>query len=207
MNGSFQENCWLLMDRERRKAVLVDPGEDADLLLEELRRERLTLTAIWLTHAHIDHVLGVPGVREATGVPIWLHPADRPLYDAVPQQAAMFFGAIVPPLPPPTDTLRDGQILTFGGTAFTVCHVPGHSPGHVAFVTEGVVWGGDVLFAGSVGRVDLPGGDGAALMQSIERSFLTLPDDTVVCPGHGPETTIGHERRTNPFLTGAVRLV
>jgi glyoxylase-like metal-dependent hydrolase (beta-lactamase superfamily II) len=207
LNGAFQENCWLLADRERGEAVLVDPGEEADRFLAELARDQLTLTAIWLTHAHIDHALGVGPVVEATGAPIYLHPDDRPLYDAMPQQALAWLGVRLAPLPEPTHALAHGDELVFAGSTFTVRHVPGHAPGHVAFVTEGWVLGGDVLFAGSVGRVDLPGGDGPALMRSIERHFLTLPDDTVVCPGHGPETTIGRERATNPFLTGAARIV
>lgn len=206
VNGTFQENCWLLVDRDRSEAVLVDPGEEADRFLADLARERLTLTAVWLTHGHLDHVMGVGRIVEATGASVYLHPADRPLYDAMPQQAALFLGIRLDPLPPPTHALAHGDVLTFGGAGFLVRHVPGHSPGHVAFVTDGWVLGGDVLFAGSVGRVDLPGGDGAALMRSIAQYFLTLPDQTVVCPGHGPETTIGRERRTNPFLTGVVRI-
>lgn len=207
LNGAFQENCWLLADRERGEAVLVDPGEDADRFLAELERERLTLTAIWLTHAHLDHVMGVGPVVEATGAPVHLHPDDQPLYDAVPKQAAAWLGVRLAPLPPVTDTLTDGQTLTFGGATFTVRHVPGHSPGHVAFLTEGWVLGGDVLFQGSVGRVDMPGGNGPQLIDSIERVLLPLPDDTVVCPGHGPETTIGRERTANPFLNGALQLI
>lgn len=206
-NGAFAENCYIVADRERGEAVLVDPGEDADLFLGRLEDEHLALTGIWLTHAHLDHVLGVPRVVERTGAPIWLHPADRPLYDRVPMQAAAWLGATVPPLPPPDHELAPGDTVRVGGYAFDVLHLPGHSPGHVAFVAPGLVLSGDVLFAGSVGRTDLPGGDAGQLLASIRDRLMSLPDATVVYPGHGPDTTIGREREANPFVTGLYRLV
>jgi glyoxylase-like metal-dependent hydrolase (beta-lactamase superfamily II) len=206
-NGVFAENCYIVADRQAEVAALVDPGEAADLFLARLRSERLRLGAIWLTHAHLDHVLGVGVIKARTGAPVWLHPADRLLYDHAPQQAQVLLGAHVEPLPPPDHAIVPGTSLQVGSCAFDVRHVPGHSPGSIALVGEGVALVGDVLFAGSVGRVDLPGGDGAALIASIRDQLLTLPDDTVVYPGHGPETTIGLERATNPFLTGEVRLV
>jgi len=138
-------------------------------------------------------------------VPIYLHPADRPLYDSLTQQGS-WFGLTVDPLPPPDRDLEAGQRLDVGGIEFTVRHTPGHSPGSVSFVRQGTIFGGDVLFNGSIGRTDLPGGDAATLLKSIHRDFLSLPDSTVVRSGHGPETTIGVERLTNPFLTGAYRL-
>src|SRR5690606_21780325 len=147
------------------------------------------VTAIWITHAHIDHVLGVAEVRERTRAPVWLHPLDRPLYDNVAEQGR-WFGLEVPPLPAPDRGWADGDTVTVGGLTFEVRHVPGHSPGHVALVGHGHCFSGDVLFQGSVGRVDLPGGDGPRLMDSIRRRLLTLPGDVVVHPGHGPETTI-----------------
>jgi glyoxylase-like metal-dependent hydrolase (beta-lactamase superfamily II) len=205
-NGLFAENCYIVADREAREAVLVDPGEEAELFLARLRSEALTLTAIWLTHAHLDHVAGVGAVKERLDVPIWLHPADRSLYDRAPDQARMFLGTDMPPLPPPERSIVPGDPMRVGRCEFDVRFVPGHSPGSVAFVTEGLALAGDVLFAGSVGRVDLPGGDGAALLRSIRTQLLTLPDETVVYPGHGPETTIGRERSMNPFLTGAIAL-
>jgi glyoxylase-like metal-dependent hydrolase (beta-lactamase superfamily II) len=194
-------------DRAAGEAVLVDPGEEAGLFLARLRTERLRLTAVWLTHAHLDHVLGVAAVKEQSGVPVWLHPLDRPLYDHVPAQARALMGTDPAPPPAPDRELVPGDPVTVGGHAFDVRHVPGHSPGSVAFVGHGVAIVGDALFAGSVGRTDLPGGDGATLIESIRRELLSLPDETVVYCGHGPETTIGRERATNPFLTGAVRLV
>jgi len=206
-NGMFAENCYLVADRETGEAVLVDPGEEAGLFLARLRTEGLTLSAIWLTHAHLDHVAGVGLVKERQDVPVWLHPGDRALYDRAPDQARMFLGTIMPPLPPPDRTIVPGDPMRVGACAFDVRFVPGHSPGSVAFIGEGVALVGDVLFAGSVGRVDLPGGDGAALVRSIRGQLLTLPDETIVYPGHGPETTIGRERATNPFITGAITLV
>ncbi len=206
-NGAFVENCYLVIDRARGEAVIVDPGDDAALFLDRLRAEGVTLTGIWLTHAHLDHVLGVARVAEATGAEIWLHPADRPLYDRIPDQAAVWMQQRVAAPPPPQHALAHGDVVTVGTHRFGVRHVPGHSPGSVAFVGEGMAFVGDALFAGSVGRVDLPGGDGAALLESITDQLLTLSDETVVYSGHGPATTIGQERGSNPFLTGQFRLV
>ena len=203
-NGVFAENCHILADRDAGEAVLVDPGEDADLFLQRVASERVTLKAIWLTHAHVDHIMGVARVVEASGVAVYLHPADRPWYDALPQQSAAF-GLQASKPPPPDHALADGMRLSLGGLEFEVRHVPGHTPGHVAFVGHGVAVVGDALFAGSIGRTDLPGGDTDTLLASIRDKLLTLPDETVVYAGHGPSTTIGRERRTNPFLTGALR--
>ncbi len=204
-NGQFVENCYLVVDEQARECAVVDPGEEAGLILHKLAATGATPVAIWLTHAHIDHVLGVPRVARETGAPVWLHPADRPLYDAVPEQAA-WFGLEAPALPPPDRTFAHGDTVRVGELAFQVRHTPGHSPGSVSLVGPGVVLGGDVLFAGSIGRTDLPGGDFDTLIASIERELLSLPEATIVYTGHGPETTVGRERRSNPFLTGAARL-
>lgn len=203
-NGQFSENCYLLADRSGGRAVMIDPGEEPRLFLAELDTRRLTLEAIWLTHGHIDHIMGVRAVKEATGAPVLLHPADRGLYDALPRQAEWMGLALEAP-PPPNGDLAEGQELALGPHRFTVRHTPGHSPGSVSFVGAGVILGGDVLFNGSIGRTDLPGGDFATLLQSIQSVFLVLPDSTTVLSGHGPETTIGVERMTNPFLTGVYR--
>lgn len=204
-NGQFGENCWLLADARTGEAVMIDPGEEPQMFLAELNTRGWSLGGIWITHGHIDHILGVAAVKRATGAPIYLHPADRPLYDSLTQQGS-WFGLKVDPLPPPDRDLEAGQRLDVGGIEFTVRHTPGHSPGSVSFVRQGTIFGGDVLFNGSIGRTDLPGGDAATLLKSIHRDFLSLPDSTVVRSGHGPETTIGVERLTNPFLTGAYRL-
>ena len=199
-NGTFAQNCYLVHPRGSSDAAIVDPGEESDRILAEASRRGLRLTAIWLTHAHIDHVMGIAAIKAATGAPIALHPADRPLYDNAPTQGR-WFGLQIAPLPVPEVELRHGDVLTLGDVTLEVRHVPGHSPGHVVFVAPGVVIGGDVLFAGSIGRTDLPGGDHEALLDGIRRELLTLPDATVVYPGHGPATTIGEERASNPFLT------
>jgi glyoxylase-like metal-dependent hydrolase (beta-lactamase superfamily II) len=204
-NGQFAENCYLIADPRTREAIIVDPGEEPAMFLAELDTRAWTLRAIWLTHAHVDHIVGVGAVKQATGVPIHLHPLDRRLYDALPQFGA-WVGMRLDPPPPPDVELGAGQQVRVGGLAFEVRHTPGHSPGSVSFVGHGKVFGGDVLFNGTVGRTDLPGSDAATLMTTIHTQFLSLPDSTVVHNGHGPDTTIGIERLTNPFLIGASRV-
>jgi hydroxyacylglutathione hydrolase len=205
-NGMFAENCYLVIDEQAGECAIVDPGEEAGLILHKVQQSGTKPIAIWLTHAHVDHVLGVPRIVQETGAPVSLHPADRPLYDAVPEQAAWFGLAPGAPLPAPDHELSHGMRLRVGTIDVDVRHAPGHSPGSVCFVAAGVVLSGDVLFAGSIGRTDLPGGDFETLIASIERELLPLSDDTIVYSGHGPETSIGRERRTNPFLTGIHRL-
>jgi glyoxylase-like metal-dependent hydrolase (beta-lactamase superfamily II) len=206
-NGQFVQNCYLVADPALGRAVMVDPGEEAGRFLSELRRRKWSLDAIWLTHAHIDHILGVAAIRETfPAVPIHLHPDDQPLYRGLPEQGRwMGFAGLEAP-PPADHDLAPGQVLHVGEFQFEVRHVPGHSPGHVAFVGHGVILGGDVLFNGSIGRTDLPGGDYSTLMRSLQAEFLSRPDSTIVLSGHGPETTIGTERISNPYLTGAYRL-
>ena len=199
-NGQFGENCYLVADTARREAVLIDPGEEPGMFLAELDTRAWALTGIWLTHAHVDHVMGVAQVRRRVSAPIHLHPADRLLYDSLPRQGE-WFGLQLEAPPAPDVELQHGAEVSAGRFGFEVRHTPGHSPGSVSFVGHGMVFGGDVLFAGSIGRTDLPGGDMQTLLASIQRHFLTLPDSTIVRSGHGPETTIGVERLTNPFLT------
>lgn len=195
--GPLQENCYLLSDAGQ--AVLIDPGDEAERLLGALGG--LELTAVWLTHAHFDHVGAVADVLDRFPVPVYLHPADLPLLRNAALSAAYFGLTLrqpeVEPLP-----LAHAQVLNVGGLGATCLYTPGHAPGHVAFYVPaaGFVLAGDALFQGSVGRTDLPGGDPAQLIRSIEQELLSLPDETVVYPGHGPATTIGAERRTNPFL-------
>jgi glyoxylase-like metal-dependent hydrolase (beta-lactamase superfamily II) len=205
-NGAFAENCYILADPATGDAVIIDPGEAADLFLRRVASERLARRAVWLTHAHLDHILGVARVVNETRVPVYLHPADRALYDAAPEQGS-WLGLPAETLPAPDRALADGDGLTVGALRFAVRAIPGHSPGSVAFVGHGVAFVGDALFAGSIGRTDLPGGNGPVLLRGIRDVLLTLPDETVVFSGHGPATTIGEERASNPFLTGAVRLV
>jgi glyoxylase-like metal-dependent hydrolase (beta-lactamase superfamily II) len=204
-NGRFVENCYLVADEARGECAVIDPGEDAALIGRTLTGLQMRPVAIWLTHAHIDHVLGVPELKQMTGAPVYLHPADRPLYDRVAEQAAAF-GMRAGPLPPPDRAFAHGDVVRVGDIKFAVRHTPGHSPGSVSLVESDVVFVGDVLFQGSIGRSDLPGGDSETLRQSIQRELLSLHDDTIVYSGHGPQTTVGRERAANPFLTGAFRL-
>ena len=204
-NGRFVENCYLVIDEAGAECAIIDPGEEAGLIAHKVAAADVKPVAIWLTHAHIDHVLGVPRLKADSGAPVYLHPGDRMLYDHVPEQATAF-GMRAAPLPAPDRALAHGDLLRVGTLQFRVRHAPGHSPGSVVFEGQGVAFAGDVLFQGSVGRTDLPGGDFETLIRSIERELLTLPDSTIVYCGHGPETTVGRERGANPFLSGAHRL-
>lgn len=199
--GPFAENAYILADEGTRECVVIDPGDEAPRLLDILRRERLEVRWILATHAHLDHVGAVQAVKEATGAPFLMHEADRPLLDHLSEQAALF-GLRAPPVPSVDGALTEGMVLSFGRPAVSlrVLETPGHSPGSVTFVLEGLVVSGDVLFAGSIGRTDLPGGDFDTLLQTLRQKVLTLDDAVVVLPGHGPPTTVGEERRSNPFL-------
>jgi hydroxyacylglutathione hydrolase len=200
--GPFAENGYVAVCPATRQAVVVDPGASAPRMVAALAEEDADLVAILLTHAHLDHVEGVPRILESADVPVYLHPADRPLWDAAPQQA-LAFGLTAPRLPDPDHALAHGEPFRFGEVELAVRHAPGHAPGHVIFWHEasGAALVGDVIFEGSIGRTDLPGGDFRQLITSIREQVLTLPDDTRLLTGHGYETSVGWERRNNPFLT------
>ena len=200
--GPFGQNGYLAVCEEAGEAVVVDPGGGAPAMVDHLKRSGITPARVLLTHAHLDHIDGIGDVRAAfPGPPIHLHPADRPLYEAAPRQCAAFG---LPPFdpPPPDRELAAGQRILFGSCAFEVRHAPGHSPGHVILYAphDGLALVGDVIFAGSIGRTDLPGGDFRTLIESIRREVLTLPLHTRLLSGHGPETTVEWEGRHNPFL-------
>jgi glyoxylase-like metal-dependent hydrolase (beta-lactamase superfamily II) len=202
--GPFEENTYLVVDEPTNRAVLVDPGAEPDRLIEMVSQSRASLQAIWLTHAHIDHIGGIAGVKRVWDVPVLLHPADRPLYDRGEMQASLYGIPFDQPAAP-DGPLGEGDVLELGTLRFNVMHVPGHAPGHVVFVSGERMLGADLLFAGSVGRTDLPLADPAKMDESLER-ICTLPDATLVYPGHGPATSIGVERVSNPFLNGLARV-
>lgn len=197
--GPLQANCYLVADDATRRGLIIDPGDEAERILARLRRLDLTPEAIVATHGHFDHIGAVRAVREATGVPFLALREEREMLGAAPVRAQIF-GFFVDPPPPADRWLHDGESVTAGGLTFRVAHAPGHSPGHLILVGEGAAFVGDVIFAGSVGRTDLPGGDGAQLFASIARHVLPLPDESVLYPGHGPITSVGRERATNPFV-------
>lgn len=199
VTGPFQENAYIVQGPDGR-GFLVDPGDEPDRILGAVERERAVPEAILLTHAHLDHVGALDAVRSALGIPALLHPQARPTFDTVEQQARLFGLALPRPAPPDGDLLPGP--LEVGGVSLDVRFTPGHADGHVSLVIAGAVLSGDALFGGSVGRTDLPGGSLEVLLASIRRELLTLPPGTVVLPGHGPETTVGEEIRTNPFLGG-----
>lgn len=201
--GPFVENSYLVVDEEAGHGVFVDPGDEAEVLIEMGEQSGVEIDAIWLTHAHIDHIGGVAGVRRRWPVPVFMHPADRIVFERAQDVARMYGMPFEKPDPPEIDLL-EGMQVGVGSLRFQVMHMPGHAPGLVVFVGEGIMLGGDLLFAGSVGRTDLPYCDHSAMVRSLER-LSTLDPSLVVWPGHGPDTTIGRELETNPFLTGVGR--
>jgi hydroxyacylglutathione hydrolase len=205
----FFKNGFVVADDESPAAILIDPGDEVDDLLAAVVIDSLEVRAILLTHAHIDHVTGVGLAKARLGVPVWLHRDDLPLYEGA-VEFGQAFGLDVDP-PPPVDAFYDPATpFRFGTLQVDILPTPGHCPGGVclaigpAATKARELFVGDTLFAGSIGRTDLPGGDLRVLLQSIRTVLFAYPDDTVVHPGHGPDTTIGAERRTNPFLLGTV---
>ncbi len=199
--GTFQENCYILGDEASGSGVLVDPGDEAVRIALAVEKTGLEIEKILLTHAHIDHVGAVTALVEEYGCPVLAHRESEPMLEQLPTQALMMglrFGKV----PKLDGYIEDEEEIEVGDLRLRALYTPGHAPGHLAFYlqSEGVLLSGDVLFAGSVGRTDLPGGDAGLLMRSIRERLLVLPDETVVYPGHGPQTTIGNERAYNPFL-------
>ncbi|MDI6695444.1 MAG: MBL fold metallo-hydrolase [Anaerolineales bacterium] len=200
--GPVETNTYLAADGQSGEAVVIDPAADGKLIANRVAERHWRIAAIWLTHAHFDHLAGAVGVAQAVqpSPPIALHPADLPLWEM--QGGAPYFGMHIDPGPRPTISLQHGQKLTVGAYQFEVRHAPGHTPGHVIFycAAERLAFCGDVIFWGSIGRTDLPGGSYQTLLHSIRTQILTLPDETRLLSGHGEETTVGLERRQNPFL-------
>jgi hydroxyacylglutathione hydrolase len=199
--GPFAVNAWLAACSETREAVLIDPGAEVPRVLAMCRPEGFTVKRILLTHGHVDHASGAAEAREATGAPVSIHPGDLPWLEVLPRQAAMFGLDEARPLTPDA-TLSDGETVAVGKQSATVIHTPGHCQGSVSFHFEeaGLVFTGDTLFQGSVGRTDLPGGDFDQLAESIVKRLFPLGDEVRFLPGHGPGGTIGEERLQNPFV-------
>jgi len=210
--GSFAANCYIVAPAAGEECVIIDPGQDAEEGIEEIVREhRLKPVAVIATHGHIDHVWSVAPVCGARDVPAYIHPADRDLLTDPAKGLSLgvgqqLFGGLRLSEPDDVRELADGMVLELAGLRFTVDHAPGHTPGSVTFRTPEsgdqpqVMFSGDLLFAGSIGRTDLPGGSYEEILKSLARVCLPLPDETIVLPGHGQQTTIGRERATNPFL-------
>ena len=215
--GSFAANCYLVAPAPGEECVIIDPGQDAEPGIEELLdRYRLKPIAVLLTHGHIDHMWSVAPVCGAKDIPAYIHPDDRDLLTDPAKGISLlakqqFLGGMTFSEPDDVRQLADGEVILMAGLVFTIGHTPGHTPGSVTFGTPAqgpddapALFSGDLLFAGSIGRTDLAGGDDAQMLRSLAKT-LTLPDATIVLPGHGPQTTIGTERASNPFLTGLSR--
>jgi len=197
--GPIQANCYILGCERTREAAVIDPGDDADKILMILAKDELRCAYIINTHGHFDHSGANKRLKEVTKAPLILHEADAAM---VINQAASgrMWGMKVENSPPPDRYVEDGDLITFGDISLKVLHTPGHSEGGISLVTDKMVFVGDTLFAGSIGRTDFPGGDSDGLLRSVREKIFPLGDDVVIYPGHGPETTVGRERRTNPFF-------
>jgi glyoxylase-like metal-dependent hydrolase (beta-lactamase superfamily II) len=201
--GAFGENCYVVGDEASGIGAIIDPGDEATRIALAVEGKGLEIERILVTHAHIDHVGAVAQLAEEYACPVFMHADAEAMLKTVPQQAVMMglrFGKV----PAVDGHIADDDVVEIGPLRLRALYTPGHAPGHLAFFVEGegVVFAGDALFAGSIGRTDLPGGNTDVLLRSIEEKLMTLPGETRVLPGHGPETTVGHEWATNPFLAG-----
>lgn len=197
--GPIQANCYILGCEETQEAVVIDPGGEADRILMTLARSNLKLRYIINTHGHFDHVGANKRLKDVTGAPILIHRLDAPMLDQLSANAASW-GLSAEDSPAPDRMLEEGDTITFGTITLKVLHTPGHTQGGISLFTDGCVFVGDTLFAGSVGRTDFPGGNAATLKQNIQAKLFSLADDVIVYPGHMEPTTVGKERRTNPFV-------
>jgi len=197
--GPIQSNCYVVGCERTREAAVIDPGGDADRILITLAKDKLRCLYIINTHGHFDHSADNKRLKEVTGAQLLIHPADAPMILNQSRGGGMW-GLHVDNSPPPDRYLEEGDIIAIGDLSLKVLHTPGHSPGGISLVTDKIVFVGDTLFAGSIGRTDFPGGDQEGLIRHVRNKIFTLGDDVVVYPGHGPKTTVGRERKTNPFF-------
>ncbi len=202
--GRLQTNCYIV--QSQAEAMIIDPGDEPERILRFIKDINATPTRIIATHTHFDHVLGVDRVRKATRIPFMIHRDDLLMLESMQSRVRQFMGCEVPPPPRVDGYLKDGESLRLGDETIRVLHTPGHSPGSISLCGDGYVFTGDVLFNQSIGRTDLPGGDLKTLVHSIRDQLFKLDDETIVYPGHGPETTIGDEKLANPFVGRAARL-
>jgi len=202
----LQCNCSIFGDEQTREAIVIDPGADVSKIVEILERHALKVKAIVITHAHFDHIGGAEKLRALTGAPVWMNGSDEMIAKSLPLQCALF-GVPQAKNPGIDFKAKEGDVLTVGNAAFQVLHTPGHTPGSVGLYvpSEGMLVAGDTLFFESIGRTDLPGGSGKKIIQSIHEKIFTLPEETIVLPGHGRNTTVAHEKRFNPFVGALAR--
>ena len=198
--GDFGSNCYLVGDEDTKEGMIIDPGDDGSSIMKQVKALGLSIKIIVLTHSHIDHVGGLADVKKATGAVIAIHENEAPFL--LKQPRLMEFMPPTPPSPPADRLLKDGDMIKVGKLKFKVLHTPGHTSGGICLLGDGIVFTGDTLFNYSIGRADFPGSDYDQEMQSIRSKLMTLPDETKVYPGHGPATTIGTERKGNPFING-----
>jgi hydroxyacylglutathione hydrolase len=197
--GPLQVNCFVVACQRTREAMVIDPGDDGPRILQLAESNGYQVKKIVNTHGHFDHIGANQPVKEATGAVLMMHEADLPLLQNA-RNHAQAYGLTVSPSPDPDKFLNEGDVFSVGEQSFSIFHVPGHSPGSICLLSDGHLFVGDVLFAGSVGRTDLPGGDFDALVEGVREKLFRLPADTIVHPGHGPDTTIGREKQMNPFV-------
>jgi len=197
--GPLETNCYLVFCPDTRECLIIDPGAEPEKIIRAIKENNLQPIGIINTHGHVDHVGGNLEIKNKFTVPLYLHQADLRLLQQAHRGELSFF-LQAKPSPPPDESLEDGQEIVFGQSRLTVLHTPGHTPGSVSLFGDGLLFSGDTLFNGGVGRTDLPGGDWTALRKSIKEKILALPDETEVLPGHGPKTTVGQEKADNPFI-------
>ncbi|MCC7370458.1 MAG: MBL fold metallo-hydrolase [Chloroflexi bacterium] len=203
--GLFQANCYIIGSRQTGEAICFDPGDDVDEIKALARDMRVRITRIVCSHGHLDHIMAVRALREVTGAPFLLHQADLELARSLPLSAARALGREMPPPPDPDAFLTEGDDVELAGETFSVLHTPGHTPGSICLYGGGILFSGDTLFQGTIGRTDLPGGNYDEILDSLAVKLMDLPDETIVRPGHMDQTTIGAERRYNDFVSEALR--